>query len=369
MKIKKNLDYTLIIAIVLLIIFGLIILYSASYQKKLTTERNFIIRQGIWVVIGLFCAWLVVRLNHHKFIELAYLLYGLNILMLILVLVPGIGSGLYANRWLGFGGIYIQPSEFAKLTLVLALARYLGLDAGDVRNPRAFLLPLVMTAVPMGLIFIQPDLGTAVIFIPILIIMFYTAGVRLKHLLIMIGTGLVTAPWLGYLLYKLHIIKNYQVRRLLVFIKPDFEPLGAGYTIIQSKIAIGSGQLMGKSWLGGTQNRLNFLPERHTDFIFSVVGEEWGLMGACFLLLLYFVIIQRGLSIGAEVNNKTGRLTAIGLVSVILCHVIVNTGVATGIMPVTGLSLPLVSYGGSSIITTLIAVGLLLSIRLREHVF
>lgn len=369
MRLKKDLDYILITAVVLLIILGLVILYSASYQKQWTSGRNFVLRQILWVGIGVIFLCSTTLLNYRKLVDFSYVLYGINLLMLALVFVPGIGSGLYAHRWLGYGGIYIQPSEFAKLTVILVLARYLGLDVANIKHPRSLFLPLVLVSLPMVLILIQPDLGTALIFIPIMLSMLYVAEVRLKHLMVMIGLGLISAPFLGYLLYKWHVIKDYQVHRLLVFIKPDFEPLGAGYTITQSKISIGSGGMFGKGWLAGTQNQLNFLPERHTDFIFSVVGEEWGFIGSCLLLILYYIIISRGLIIALRVNNIVGRLTAMGLVTMIVSHVIINTGMAIGIMPVVGLALPLVSYGGSSVVTTMIAIGILLNIRLQRNIF
>lgn len=369
MNLKKNLDYTLIIALCLLIIFGLTVLYSASYQKQLASGRSFILRQAIWVSIGTVCLVITTLINYHKLVDFSYILYAINILLLFLVFVPGIGGGLYARSWLGYEGVYIQPSEFAKLTIILVLARYLGLDANNLKDPRSLFLPLILVGLPMALILIQPDLGTALVFIPITLAMFYAAGVKVKHLLVMVSIGLGATPLLGYLLYKWHIIKNYQIHRLLVFIKPDFEPLGAGYTIVQSRIAVGSGRLLGKGWLAGTQNQLNFLPERHTDFIYSVIGEEWGFVGACLLLVLYYIVIRRGLDIALRANNTVGRISAVGLVTMISFHVIINTGMAIGIMPVVGLSLPLVSYGGSSVVSTMISIGLLLNIRMRRSVF
>jgi rod shape determining protein RodA len=211
------------------------------------------------------------------------------------------------------------------------------------------------------LIFLQPDLGTALVLIPILFSILFVCGERVKYLFITMCAGILSLPFLW------HFLKGYQKDRLMVFINPNIDPLGAGYTIIQSKIAIGSGGLLGKGWLGGTQSHLKFLPERHTDFIFSVIGEEWGFVGAVALIALYALIIKRGLNIISNIDDIYGKAIATGVVTLITFQVLVNISMAVGLMPVVGLPLPAISYGGSSTVATLVAMGFLLSVSRRVN--
>jgi rod shape determining protein RodA len=218
-------------------------------------------------------------------------------------------------------------------------------------------VPFFLTAIPTVLILKQPDLGTALVLFPILISMLFIYGIRIKYIAGFLLAGLVSLPVLW------NMLRPYQKQRLLVFIKPDMDPLGAGYTIIQSKIAVGSGRLLGKGWLSGTQNYLNFLPERHTDFIFSVVGEEWGFIGSAVLLTLYFLLISRMLRILDATENVYGRILVAGIATMLFIQVIVNIGMTIGIFPVVGITLPLISYGGSSLLTTFVGIAIVLSVH------
>ena len=220
-------------------------------------------------------------IDYQKLIDISPFLYVLNLILLILVLFLG-SRRLGAQRWLVFGGIGFQPSEFIKITFILALASYLGHRKDSLGGAGAISSPVILMLPAFILIAAQPDLGTALILVPILFSMVFIAGMNIKAILLFLSAGILSMPLFW------HLLKDYQKKRLLVFINPNLEPLGAGYTIIQSKIAIGSGHFLGKGWLSGTQNQLNFLPERHTDFIFSVVGEEWGFLGGVILILLYF---------------------------------------------------------------------------------
>ena len=213
------------------------------------------------------------------------------------------------------------------------------------------------------LIAAEPDLGTAIVFFVIMFSMLYVGGAKLKHLLVMFATGAGFVPFLW------HALKAYQRQRLMVFINPDADPLGAGYTIIQSRIAIGSGAVFGKGWLTGTQNQLNFLPERHSDFIFSVIGEEWGFVGSLVLILLFFFFLRKAISIGTRTNDLHGRLIVTGVVAMLSFQILVNISMTMGFMPVVGLPLPLVSYGGSSLVTTMASIALILNVSMRRTYF
>ncbi len=368
-KIRKF-DFILLLTVVLVFAIGLAFLYSASYQyAKGAGSAQFLFKQIVWFGLGLMVILIILSVNYQKWLELAYPLYAVNLLLLILVLAVG-ETRLGAQRWISMGGISFQPAEFSKLIVVFTLARYLGLKnsgtgislfaSGQTLKLKEIMVSFLIVGIPFLLTVKQPDLGTALTLIPILFVMLYIWGAPLKTLGLILGLGMLCCPvfW--------QMLKPYQKSRILVFINPNADPLGAGYTIIQSKIAIGSGGLFGKGWLSGTQNQLNFLPERHTDFIFSVVGEEWGFLGALLLLVLYFVLIWRAVGAAQYATNVSAKLFACGLVTLILFQVIVNIAMTMGLVPVVGLPLPLISYGGSSLLTTMAAVGFLLNIRMRS---
>lgn len=359
LKLKGDFDYVLILIVVVITMMGLFFLYSASYQKFVP---NLPIRQLNWAILGAVFAFVFFKIGYQRLIDFGYHIFVLNILLLLLVLLVGdVRYG--AKRWLEFGSFAFQPSELAKITFALALAKYLGDVKGDIVKAKYLIIPLFMTAIPMALIFKEPDLGTTLIFIPILLVMLLISGAKIKHILWLMAAGLVCVPFLWLFL------KDYQKARLLVFLNPNLDPLGAGYTIIQSKIAIGSGGLIGKGWLSGTQNQLNFLPERHTDFIFSVVGEEWGFIGCALLLALYYRFLKKGMLIAEATSDIYGRSLAYGIVTIFAVHIIVNIGMVCGLMPVVGIPLPFLTYGGSFLITSFICVGILENIKYRRKVF
>lgn len=356
----QGVDRPLLVAAGLLLAFGLLALYSASFQKAHTLSVSFLSKQFTWALSGCLLGVILVVVDYHRWLEWAYLLYGLNVGLLVLVLELGVVRG-GAQRWLSVGGLTIQPSEFAKVTTILALARYLGFRKENTTAAwKAILVTGLIVAVPVGLILKEPNLGTALVLLPIALAMGLAWGVRWKIFGLLFLAGGLIAP-LGW--WRL---ADYQRSRLLVFLNPNLDPLGAGYTVVQSKIAIGSGGLVGKGWLAGTQNQLNFLPERHTDFIFSVVGEEWGFLGTSLCLALFTFLFTRGLRIATQTRDPFGRLVVVGLVTMLATHVVVNTGMTIGLMPVTGLPLPLLSYGGSWLLTCLTAVGMILSVGVRR---
>jgi len=361
-KLTKDLDKTIFAVTYAVCAIGLLVVYSATYARHLPLGDSFLVRQAQWLAIGTLALAVVINVSYQRFIDLSYAFYGLTVVLLVLVLILG-KERLGAQRWFSIGNFAFQPSEFIKIGLILALANYIGSRKDAMRDVRSFIVPVLLLAAPFVLVVLQPDLGTALLLVPILLSMLLVGGAQVKYLIGMIVLGVVSMPFFW------HFLKDYQKQRLLVFINPNIDPLGAGYTIIQSKIAVGSGGLIGKGWLSGTQNQLNFLPERHTDFIFSVIGEEWGFLGAVALLLLYTLIVKRAYQAATLTNDMHGRLIAIGVFTMLSLQVIVNIAMTIGMMPVVGVPLPMVSYGGSSLIATLIAIGLVINVRMRRSTF
>lgn len=358
----REFDKTLLFLVLVIFIIGLFCLYSASYHKGLELGRSFMLRQASWLAIGLLIMFFMALIDYQKVIDFGFALYVIGLLLLFLVLVLG-HTRLGAQRWFNIGGFSVQPSEFNKIVFIIVMASYLGHVRAEIVNIKGLAVPLVLTGIPFVLILLQPDLGTALILVPVFLAMLFVAGAQAKHLFGIILCGVISSPVLW------NFLKVYQKKRLLVFLNPNIDPLGAGYTIIQSKIAIGSGGILGKGWLAGTQNQLNFLPERHTDFIFSVIGEEWGFLGAMVLVCLYFLMLKRGLLIAERTTDIYGKLLGVGIITMLASQIFVNIAMTIGIMPVVGLPLPLISYGGSSLWTTLIAVGLLLNVGMRRTRF
>lgn len=361
-RLWRGLDRPLLWTTILLLALGLAVLYSASYQRGLETGTSFVGKQLVWLALGLAIAMFLMLVDYHRWLEGAYLVYGLNLLLLGLVLAAGETRG-GAQRWLAAGPLTFQPSELAKVSTVLVLARYLGEHRDGPRRWGSLVVPGLIVLLPMTMILKEPNLGTATLFLPIAAAMLFVWGIPARMLWTLVGAAVLAVPF-GW-----HLLHEYQRARLLVFINPNLDPLGAGYTILQSKIAVGSGLLWGRGWFAGTQNQLNFLPERHTDFIFSVVGEEWGFLGATALLGLYAFLLHRGFRIAAESRDPFGQLVVTGLMTMIGGHVLINVGMTLGLMPVVGLPLPFMSYGGSWLLTCLVAMGMVFSVGMRRPGF
>ncbi len=345
---NRNLAGIIWLCTLVIVGVGLMALYSASYQNIRISNEVFY-DQLLFAAVGFTIMFLLSCVDYRNFYDLSYILHGMSIVLLVLVLVAG-RHALGATRWFSIAGISFQPSELAKFALILALARYFADQRPTVSFDQGFygglwrdlFLPLFMTVVPMFLIFKQPDLGTSLLFMGIFMVMLFASGLEYKYIFGFISACLAVVP------FAWHFLKPYQKDRLLVFLNPNIDPLGAGYTIIQSRIAIGSGKFFGKGWLSGTQNQLNFLPERHTDFIFSVIGEEWGLMGTLFVLTCYLILILCGLKIAERVKDKFGMQIAMGIVTILTLQVVINIGMVLGLFPVVGLTLPLMSFGRTS---------------------
>lgn len=362
-RLIQNFDWFLLLLLVLLAGISILNLYSATSALRGAGNSLVFIRQIYWYFIGFSVFFLMITFNYHLLERLAYPAYFLSVGLLLAVLVIGkVSSG--SQRWISLGFLSFQPSEAAKFALVLALSRFFSEREGHHGyRLRDLWQPLAMTVIPCALIIRQPDLGTAVVIILIAASVILFVRIRLRSLLVLIGSVVALIPFVWFAL------KDYQQRRILTFLDPEMDPLGAGYHINQSKIAIGSGIFWGKGFLKGTQTRLDFLPEQHTDFAFSVWAEEWGFIGSLFLLTLYLVLLIWGLNIAKNSKDKFGSIMAIGFVAIIFWQVFINVGMVTGLLPVVGIPLVLFSYGGSSLVTTMGAMGLLMNISMRRFMF
>lgn len=339
---------------------GLIALYSAVTAGEETTQEILFTRQLIWFGGGL-VIMITTFLFSYKLLErFAFVIYIGCLLLLVGVLLMGITGG-GAQRWLRLGPISIQPSEVAKICVVIVLARYYARHTNpDGYTLRELIKPALLIGFPFILIVKQPDLGTGMLLLMIAGSMTVFAKIRKGSFCVIILFCTVAGPLVW------SFLKEYQKQRILTFLNPDRDPLGAGYHIIQSKIAVGSGMLTGKGFSKGTQNALSFLPEQHTDFIFSVLSEEWGFIGAVFVLCSFFMLITWGLRVAYRCRDPFGSVLAVGITALLFWQVVINIGMVIGLMPVVGVPLPLISYGGSSVITVLICIGILLNISMRR---
>lgn len=360
-RLLKNFDYTLLLVTIALICLSCAMIYSASSGGS--TGTGYVEKQVMWAVFGLIGAAIIASIDHTVYHRYAGKLYTGTILILLAVLTVG-SSSKGAQRWIGFGSIQIQPSEFAKIAMIITLAVFLIRRQEEIRSFKTFIQSLAYLSIPTLLIFKQPDLGTSLVLFAIWVTMVFIVGTDIKNLLLFFGAGAIMAlvVW-----NTPGLLKDYQKNRVITFINPAADPLGSGYHVTQSRIAIGSGQVFGKGFMKGTQRQLSFIPEQHTDFIFTVVGEETGFVGSVGLVFLYFLVLWRALNIMAATEDATGRAIAAGVVGMFLFHIFINLGMTLGIMPVTGVPLPIFSYGGSSLMANLLAIGLLEGISMRRH--
>ncbi len=428
-------DLSLFAATLILLIIGVLFIYSSAVTTNREVVSNEHIKQIVWSATGLGLMFAATFINYASLRR--WSVYICGALLLLVVYALFFGREVHGARsWIGPAGIGVQPSEFAKLGVILLLAHYfssVGRGAGGVRNLGRFAVALGIIMVPMGLIALQPDLGTALVFISIFLSMALLAGARLRHLAFLIAVGLLTIvlsilpsyermilgrefpvfdflgdfrllglvlgaivvitglAFTGWRVFKQsyfywlmycgaiactalvgsmgfqYLMRPYQIMRFIIFLNPAVDPLGAGWNIIQSKTAVGSGGFWGKGFLMGTQSHLRYLPQQSTDFIFSILAEEWGFAGGVLVFGLYVLVILRGVRIAYLAKDDFGTLVAAGVVGMLFFHGVVNLGMAMGTMPITGIPLYLLSYGGSSIWTVLIALGLLQSIYMRRY--
>lgn len=355
----KTVDTVLLSAVLALLALGIVMVYSASSvsaEVHFGDSYYFLKRQLIWTVLGIVAMLVVMRIDYHWWRSLAGVILAGTVVLLLLVLVPGLGKTVNgAQRWLGTGGFYLQPSEIAKLGMAVFTAAYLArCDKKIERFWRGIVPMLAVLSVIFALILAEPDLGTALAIGAVVFILLFTAGARVVHLasLGLVGlVGVIAAIWL----------EPYRMKRIFAFLDPWADPLGSGYHIIQSLYAIGSGGLFGVG-LGRSREKFLYLPEPHTDFIFAVLGEELGLFGTLTVLFLFFLLIWRGLRAAMHTTDRFGALLAVALTGMIAVQAIMNIAVVTASMPITGIPLPFLSFGGSSLIFTMIGVGILLNI-------
>ncbi len=348
-----SLDIFLALQVSCLALIGVMTVFSATHQTP-GLQHNWV-RQLAWLGVSLLVMYGVSKVDYHVWLELSYWIYGFALLALLLVLALGEATK-GAQRWFKFGLVSFQPSELAKLAVLLTLARYIGSRSVELFFLKRFYLMLLLVGFPLYLILKQPDLGSAILLLPTALVLFYAGGVPFRWLAWMGILGAASSPIIW------HFLHDYQRRRLEVFVNPQADPLKAGYNIIQSIIAIGSGGMVGKGFLKGSQTQLSFIPEHHTDFIFSVVGEEWGFLGCLTVILLYVFFFRRTFEIARKARDREGALLALGITALYSCQAVINIGMSIGLFPVAGLTLPFISYGGTSLLFSFISIGILLNI-------
>jgi rod shape determining protein RodA len=393
-----QLDWKLIGAVLALSVIGILLIMSAQYHATSTYEQDYFLRQSLWLVVALIAFAVVIHLPLRLFDAGTYLLYGIALVLLVTVLAFGTARLSDARRFFALGPINLAPSDIAKVALLLTLSRFFAYSKLPPNSKRRLALSAILTLIPAALILKQPDLGSSLVFFVLLFVLWFWSGLSLGYLFIICSPlfSLVAAShWIAWVLYivlllvilfvvrpgmllgTITVIMNiafgsampllwnhladYQKLRILVFLDPGRDPRGAGYQIIQSKIAIGSGGLFGKGFLSGSQTKLDFTPERHTDFIFSVLGEEFGLWGCLLVLLLFSYVFYRAIRVAARCRSKFASNLVIGATSIIMFQFFVNIGMTLGLMPVTGLALPFLSYGGTALVLGWTLIGFIVA--------
>ncbi len=361
-RLVTHFDWVLVLTMGLVAMIGIANLYSATSSWGAVSTPIYV-KQTYWLGLGVAIALGVCAISYRHLEYLGFLLYGGTVALLVVVLFFG-KTSMGATRWIDLGVFNLQPSEIMKIVIIITLARYFSSqDNYQGYALHQLLIPFALLGLPALLIMKQPDLGTAMLVFFIGGTMALFAGIRRSALALigLAGLGAACGGW-----FLLH---GYQKQRIMTFLHPEKDPLGAGYHIIQSKIAVGSGGFLGKGFMAGTQSQLSFLPERHTDFAFSVFAEEWGFSGSLVLLLLYLFVIIWGIYIARRAADAFGMFLALGVVAMLFWHIVVNLGMVIGLLPVVGVPLPLFSYGGTSMITTMIGTGLLLNVSMRRFMF
>ncbi|MFH1350429.1 MAG: rod shape-determining protein RodA [Pseudomonadota bacterium] len=363
-RLIQNFDWILLLLLILVGAVSVLNLYSATYPIKDVGGSQIFIKQIYWLLIGFAVLLIMTTFDYHILERIIYPAYFASLVLLVMVLIVGkVYSG--SQRWLSLVGISFQPSELAKIVLIITLAKYFS-EHGEGHYEyrlRDLWRPFLLVGLPCFLIIKQPDLGTALVLLIVSFSIILFVKVNRRSLLILILSCTLATPFVWFTL------KEYQQKRILTFLDPHMDPLGAGYHINQSKIAIGSGLFWGKGYLKGTQTRLHFLPEQHTDFAFSVLAEEWGFVGSIFLILLYLSLILWGINIAQDSRDQFGSLMALGIIAIIFWQLVINVGMSTGLLPVVGVPLVLFSYGGSSIVSTMAGMGILMNISMRRFMF
>jgi|LSQX01.3.fsa_nt_gb rod shape determining protein RodA len=358
----RELDFFLIALVVITAIFGIVVISSAV--NNFDNNIRYIIVQSVGLLLGLIVIAFVLWVDYEYFGNASKVLFVFMILALVVVLLVGSGRDEFGpKRWIRLGSFGIQPSEVVKVAFIITFSKHLSTVKQDINNVKNIVLLFIHAAVPTVLIALQPDLGTALVFIFILVGMLFVSGIKYKYIVYAASMLAVFAPIAWFF-----ILKEYQQLRIKVFLNPEMDPMGSGYHAIQSRIAVGAGSLFGEGLFRGTQTQLGYLPEKHTDFIFAVIGEELGLVGSIFVFFLLLSIIYRCISTAQIAKNDFGSYLCIGVAFMLIFQTFENIGMCIGLTPVTGIPLPFMSYGPSSLITNLSAVAIVLNVRMRRKV-
>ncbi len=364
-RIFKDFDWGFLIAAIMLSMIGMMTIYSATRPLLDAEQQSFYLKQLNWIILSLVCFFLMLSLDYRWLIRFAYPFFISGFILLVLVLFVG-RKGMGAQRWIDLGFLSFQPSEFFKIFFIAAISRYLsGLEQGVKlginqlsKTAAGFLV------IPLILVLKQPDLGTALILLFIFTAMILTAGIEKKILVTAVIIGLIAAPLAGKFLWG--GLKDYQRNRIIAFIDPQADPQGIGYHITQSKVSIGAGGFLGKGYTKGTQGPYRFLPEKHTDFIFSIFAEEWGFLGSVVLFLFYIYIIWRGFDTAKSSRDIEGTYLSLGVTYMFSFYFIINVGMTLGLVPVVGIPLPLMSYGGTALLSNFLALSIIENVRMRR---
>ncbi|MDB6052507.1 MAG: Cell cycle protein [Verrucomicrobiales bacterium] len=385
----SKIEWTLLGSVLCLMVVGLLFVYSSTYNNDVL--HNLYLKQLIWYFVGTVAACLCCLVDYHVLARWSFVSYWFTIFLLLTVMVVG-QTVLGAKRWINLGLFKLQPSEFAKLAFILAMGHFLSRPVDELKQPRNFIKSIGMVALPFLLILVEPDLGSALVFLPVALMMFFVGGVPRRYLVqvVALSVGLVSLVLVDILFLptRLQFVKlhRYQQERLLTFFGKDFAPSGASeaekqqmrvrqrdksYNVEQALISVGSGGLTGKGWRQGKQIALGYLPRAvaHNDFIFSVIAEEEGFVGSVIVITLYAIVLFCGIKVAGEARDRLGKLLAVGVVSLFFGHIFINIGMNIRIVPVTGVPLPLLSYGGSSVICSLVAIGILQNVYMYRRAY
>jgi rod shape determining protein RodA len=354
----SRLDLNLLITALLLAGIGCMLVYSATYFGP---DAPLFRKQLIWMAIGILLMLACMVIDYRLLMEASPYLYGIGIVLLLYVLIYGRMTR-HVKSWIHIGSFQFQPAEFMKIFTALLIAKFFASNDRAYLDLRNFLYVMVLIGVPVFLIAKQPAFGSAAAFFPLVGVAMFFGGIKPKYWLIFLLCGLIVAP-LGW-----HFLKPFQKERVMIFLNPARDPLGSGYQVMQAKIATGSGGITGKGFLHGTQVNLEYLPARHTDFIFSVLGEEWGFVGVITVLVLYLFLIIESLSVAKQSRDRGGTFLVLALICFFIFHIIINVAMQIGLLPVTGIPLPLISYGGSATMMFFMAIGLILNVDFRKFV-
>jgi rod shape determining protein RodA len=364
-RLIRNFDWLTLSLVLLITTLGILTIFSATRLPSETgaVQSSFYIKQIIWMGIGILALIVFISFDYIWLSRISIPVYITGLILLFIVLAAG-RTGMGAQRWISLGPLSFQPSEFFKLMFIMMLANYYSFSREPLNIAGLFRVFLFVVLLPFLLLFKQPDLGTGIVILLIFISVSLAKGLQKKVIALVVIIGLVSLPFLGSIMWT--SLKDYQKNRIIAFIEPEVDPSGIGYHINQSKIAVGSGGFSGKGYMHGTQGPFRFLPEKHTDFVFSTFAEEWGFAGSVFLLSLYLLLIMRGLDTARKAKDDFGRLLALGITFMFCIYFFVNIGMTLGMMPVVGIPLPFMSYGGTALLSNYISVAVLINIRTRR---